>query len=171
MINRRESLGLLFVLGLGGCGFRLRGEVELSAFMNRMQLLTTLNDSDLLLRTLRSRLKSAGVDLIEPSDTNKPNVILRIDEHQENRRSIAKYAGGKMREDELRQSARFNVYRYPDSALLGATVLSSVRTVQIDDTQFLGSSESEEIARRGLVNDIADAMMRFLLKISETQGV
>lgn len=168
-MKRRDCLVLAVMPLLSGCGFHLRGQLDLSEFMQRIYLLTTLPDDDFLLMAIKSALHSADAQLFDEEEKDKANIILRVDNNVFSRRTVAKFGDGKMREDELRQSAHFNVYRRDDSSLLGATVLRSVRSVQVDDTQFLGSTESEEVARRGLARDIADSMVRFLAKISERE--
>jgi len=158
MGRRTQSLWpLLAVLLLAGCGFHLRGSVELPAAMAR-----TYVDGEHypdLVRSLRDQLQGSNVQLVESAVTATAQIHLLSETRS--RRILSVDAGtGQANVYELVYQVRFELLDAKGQVLLPAQTLSRSRDLNISGGNLLGKSSEEQQIYAGLLLSMASAILQ-----------
>jgi len=147
----RWLVGLLCVLLLSGCGFKLRGAYQLPEAMQTTWVEAAQPKSDFI-RSLKRGLKSSGVRLVDDMSDNA--AVLKIFSEKKSKRIISLDANGRAREYTLIYAVSFSV-----KALILEFEMPE-QTVQIDrdfvfDTEdVLGNSREEAKLYQEMEQDI-----------------
>lgn len=143
---------------LSGCGFHLRGAVQLPAQM-QMMYIQGVPGSELILDLHRS-LGSSNVQLVNSID--KADAILVILVDQVTRRVLSVGSTGRAREYELTYKVRFSVVKPDQSPLLKPEQHIIRRDFSFDENDILGKSSEELLMRQEMQRDMARLILRRL---------
>ena len=143
-----------------GCGFQLRNWDLSSAFGSASVVASegvTLDDA------LVRALGYSGVEVVpEGSD-----VVLRLSQEREERRSAAVTAAGRAAEVELALEVRFSVEDAAGKELAPERNLRVARVQRIDVDNIVGSSEEEALLRDEMRQELASRMVRSLAMVAK----
>ena len=168
---RRAWLRATFVggltLGLGACGFRLRGAQPLPFTTLR----TNLSERSEFGRELRAQLAANGVRVlapapVRPEEPPEPaDVVLDMLVEQRERAVVGMTATGQVRELQLRLRLRFRVRSGRGRDLIPETELLQERDLSYDEALVLGKQAEEELLYRDMQLDSVRQVMRRLATI------
>ncbi len=158
-IGRRVALTALAwvgVLGLAGCGFRLRGTGAPMAFS---RLWINLPNPTETTRHLAAHLQGSGVAVqwSAPGPQDAPvDVVLDVAQDQRERVVVGTTSAGQVRELVLRQRVRFRLRTPGGRELIPDTELVQERELSFTETQVLGKETEEAL----LYSDMQQAIVR-----------
>lgn len=152
-------------LGLAGCGFRLRGALQLPF----VSLRTNLSERSEIGRELRAQLVASGVRVVEPAPPNQPlppaDVELTVLTEQRERAVVGVTATGQVRELQLRVRFKFRVRSGQGRDLIDDVELLQERELSYDESLVLGKQVEEELLYREMQSDTVRQLMRRLAVI------
>ena len=154
MIARASLLCLVAALA-AGCGFRLRTWDLATNF--ETAAIHADRDTDLD-RDLGQALRSAGVRVVEED----ADVVLRLADQRNERRSGAVTSAGRAAEYELALQVAFGVTRNDGQELAATRLLRSERVARLDRDNIIGSSEEQALLATEMRNDLVGQMLRTL---------
>ena len=165
----RGGLAAGLALGLTGCGFRLRGALQMPFASLR---LTGLDPNSTLGQDLVAQLKSSGVRVVTASTQVLPgeppeavDVVLDVLTNQRERAVVGKTATGQVRELELRHRFKFRVRTPNGRDLIEDVELLQERELSYSEDLALGKEMEEGLLYRDMQNDVARQVMRRLAAI------
>jgi len=147
---------LLAALLLAGCGFHLRGTVELPAAMAN-----TYVDGERypdLVRSLRDQLQGSNVRLVESATTATARIHLLSETRS--RRILSVDANGQANAYELVYQVRFELLDAEGKILLPAQTLSRSRDLNVSGGNLLGKSSEEQQIYDGLLLSMVSAILQ-----------
>ena len=153
--------------GLAGCGFQLRGPLQLPF----TRLRTNLSDRSELGRELRLQLQASGVQLFDmapslPGQSLEPvDVVLEVLTEQRERAVVGSTATGQVREFQLRTRFKFRVRTPKGRDLILDTELLQERDLSYDESLALGKAVEESMLYRDMQSDIVRQVMRRLASV------
>jgi LPS-assembly lipoprotein len=140
---------------LQGCGFQLRGGVELAPQL-QVTYLKSSNPYSGVTAALRDSLRAAGARLVE--DPGEATAILVIHDERSTRRVLSVGSTGRTSEYELFEEVTFSLSDSRGQTLLEAQTLRLTRDLVFDETEVLGkaaeSEQTREQMRRSLARQI-----------------
>ena len=149
---------VLFALAaLGGCGFTLRGSVDLPPALQTMQLESPVPDSEIV-REVRRMLRNNEVTL-----TDAPGATtyrLGIGGEQASERVLSVNANARAGEYELTTSVAVQLRRGTD--VLGTETLSVSRVYLADPENAVAKNEEAELIRDEMRRELAQQILRRL---------
>jgi LPS-assembly lipoprotein len=143
------------ILLLAGCGFKLRGTVEIPPELN--PLYVDANGATELVTAIRQRLEFSQVRLA--SSPQDARVVLRILGEERGSRVAAVDRDGKMVAGELRYVVNFEALGKDGKALVPPQAINLVRTYQNPDVEVLGKQLEADLIFQDLVQDAADRIL------------
>lgn len=164
-------LGAVLVLGLGGCGFQLRG-LNQQASAWKVIALQCPNQESYFCDRLRDHLIQSGVTVIQPTpahfsqgkttadDTGDTEVsrprepLLEIQRLDSGRRAVTLTADAGAAEYEVSRSVTFQMFETA-GIIIPQTTLRQFQTYRFDATGILGKDKEEQQIRRDLDNVLA----------------
>lgn len=155
------TLPLIIVLVLtGGCGFKLRGTVDLPAAL-RVTYLTGEQVPGDLLDELRQALTTAGARLVAMPEPDAS--ILKLLSVRDERRVLSvNSTTGKVQEYELSYAVRFALTDAAGKELVAPQTVSLTRDFSFSETEVLGKSEEEAQLKREMRREAAYSLLRRL---------
>lgn len=153
----RAALAVL-ALALAGCGFQLRGSVELSPRM-ATPYLEVQDRHTPFSAALASTLESAGATLSQARTGASAVVIVRRDEA--GRHVLSVTAQNTPAEYEVYYTVEYSVMA-DGAELLPPQSLTLTREYTYDETQVLAKQHEERIIRESLARDLAGLVVRRL---------
>ncbi len=161
---RAAAAGTL-ALGLTGCGFRLRGALQLPF----ASLRTNLSERSEIGRELRAQLAASGVQVLGPAPAGQPqppvDVELTVLTEQRERAVVGVTATGQVRELQLRVRFKFRVRSGKGRDLIDDVELLQERDLSYDESLVLGKQAEEELLYREMQSDTVRQLMRRLAAI------
>lgn len=154
-MRRYLVVGLVTLL-LAGCGFQLRGAVEIPESVNRT-FIDAVDPYSLFYQEFSARLAAAGVEVVESPDAATAVFSLLLD--QTGQRVLSVSARNTPAEFEVFYSIEYALVSGSE-ALLPQQDLTLTRYYVYDETVVLGKAREEELLRRAIVDD----MVRIVLK-------
>ncbi|HGX91900.1 MAG TPA: hypothetical protein ENK35_01140 [Candidatus Tenderia sp.] len=156
----------LVLMSLNGCGWRLRGAVDVEmAAPPAMQVRFQQASADLK-RELNQKLASAGVDLNDSAD-----LVLMIHSEKQGRRVLSVGSSGKVSEYDLQYELLFSL-RNGGQQLISNERISQQRDYQFDDASVLAKGEEEkrlfEFMRRMAVQKLLRRLQSAVVNQAET---
>lgn len=138
-----QSFLLVIAMLITGCGFHLRGAIELPAMYDRVHLIDK-GYSDIG-KPLSQALKTAGTEMVT-SPTSASSVITLLSRGAQRR---ALNVGGKqIREYELQLDVSFVVQDNQGVQLAEQQTVSVLRTFRNDPNDVLGKDNEEQLIRQ-----------------------
>ena len=168
-VERRAWLGAVaagaLTLGLGGCGFRLRGALQLPF----ASLRTNLSERSEIGRELRAQLAASDVQVIGAAPPGQPpqpaDVELTVVGEQRERAVVGVTAIGQVRELQLRVRFKFRLRSGRGRDLIDDTELLQERDLSYDEAFALGKQTEEELLYREMQSDVVRQLMRRLAAV------
>lgn len=159
---------LFLVLVLtGGCGFKLRGLVELPPALRVTHITGERIPGDLI-DELRSTLTSAGARLVELPQTDAS--VLKLLGVQDDRRVLSvNSTTGKVQEYELSYTVRFELTDSRGTTLVAPQSVSLVRDFRFSETQVLGKSEEETQLKNEMRREAVNLLLRRVLAQAKSE--
>ena len=161
----RATAAASLALGLGGCGFRLRGALQLPF----SSLRTNLSERSEIGRELRAQFAASGVQVIGPAPAGQPpqpvDVELTVLTEQRERVVVGVTAIGQVRELQLRVRFKFRLRSGKGRDLIDDTELLQERDLSYDEALALGKQAEEELLYREMQSDIVRQLMRRLAAV------
>ena len=156
-----RSLGLVVAGLLAGCGFQLRGPVDLPPAME----VTYIQPPDrfsLVVRGLQDAIEEAGARVTEQPDQATARLILLRDDSGQ--RVLSVTARNIPVEYEVFYIVRWELVG-ADGRLLEPQTVARVRDYTYDTTQVIGKARESENIRRALAEEVVDTIMRRLASV------
>ncbi|MBN2701521.1 MAG: LPS assembly lipoprotein LptE [Methylohalobius sp. ZOD2] len=163
-INWKGVFLLLWLGLLGGCGFHLRGAVELPP-EKRVIALQGIPLNHPFASYMQQILAYSGGRLV--ADPQEAATVLVIPEIREDRRELSLDENGKAIEFELIYRLRFEA-RTPDGEVLAPMQPLALHRIYLNpQVQVIGKAEEEAIIREEMRREAVHTVMRRLRKILE----
>ncbi len=153
---KRLTLLALLLGALSGCGFQLRGQVDLPPSMATTYVVA----SDDLSRELRLLLRANEVAIV--ADRRSAGAVLQVSSESLQREVQSIGERARVREYALRYSLRVSVIDAEGAVIVPAQTIELVRDYTLDETQILGVASEEEIIRQELRREMAREIVRRL---------
>ncbi len=151
-------LALLMLATLSGCGYQLRGAVNLPAGMQTTWIQARGNTE--LERDLRRKLKASGVRLVD--EKTEGAAILSIRRDRITRRVLAIGSDGKAREFMLLYEVDYTLIGKDGKPLHDLQKVRLQRSFLFDPNDVLAGGQEEATLRREMHRDMADLILRRL---------
>jgi len=159
MTALRLTILFLFASLLTGCGFHLRGNVDLPANYQRMAIEGVSPYSELGMK-LKSRLQANGVQVVEAAGAQ---VILKLSQVSYQRRLLSVSAvSGKTAEYELHYSLMMSVRDRQGNVLVSEQPLQLLRDYVHDQNNVLATDNEEAQLRKDMERDMVGQILRRL---------
>ncbi len=144
------------VISLAGCGFHLRGAVELPPQMARTYIQG--DPYGALERGLRAQLQAAGARVVD--EAAGATATLRVAAKHWQRRVLSVGADAKVSEYELSYRVTFSVQGREGDILIPPEEVSVVRDFRFDPNDVLGKTGEQGLLREEMERDMVQAIMR-----------
>lgn len=152
----RIAVFVLIAVGLGACGFHLRGDVDLSPQFERTLLEAQPLDSNFR-HELQGALEAGGVTLVDSLE--QATGILTVLRVSRDRRVLSVDSAGKVAEYELIERIEISA-RDPDGEIIfEPRTLTVRRSMQFNSDQALGSEGEEVILRKDMRRELAGLVL------------
>ncbi|MCB1959996.1 MAG: hypothetical protein KDE68_05665 [Rhodocyclaceae bacterium] len=154
--RRRLVLATALGAALGGCGFRLRGAIDMafsSAYVDGSPHSTLLN-------RLRRDLRANNVNVTEDAKTSQ--VVIRPLEILKERDILSLNADGKAREYRLYYTLKYAVDASDGTTLRLPDQIRIRREITFNDSQVLAKEQEENLLYRDMEDDLVRQLMRRL---------
>lgn len=163
MLQRRLLLVQGSLLALPGCGFKLRGAVQLpfnSIYVNVAETSTLGNE---LKRTLSS-LGSLEV-IADPRLQSGAQAILDVTHDAREKTVVGVNASGQVREFQLRVRLKFRLRTPQGKELIAETEMLQQRDISFNESAVLAKEAEEGLMYRDMQTDIVQQLMRRLAAV------
>lgn len=159
-----KTLGfmLLTALIITGCGFHLRGDIELPALYERVQVVDK-GYSDVG-RSLSKALLNVGSKIVSSPDA--ATAVVTVLSRGTQRRAL-NVSGNRIREYELQLDITFVVQNHEGIQLSGPQTVSVMRNYQNDPTKVLGKDNEENIIRQEMMRPAIIQVLRRMKAIAQ----
>lgn len=152
--------GLLLGLCLTSCGFQLRGvSTPLADDFQQTYLLEADSNSMSFYHQIKKLLTANGGGLVEKEAAK---IIINTTPIETHSRQIALANNGTLKEYERTYRTTVTVIEANSSIQLGSRTLSTVRTLQLDDSNVVAGEEQSLITQTDAERALATAVIRYL---------
>lgn len=148
---------LTLVLSLAGCGFTLRGSVDLPAALQTLQLESPNPDSEIV-REVRRMLRNNDVALVETGTDATWRLGVGLEANSE--RVVSVNANARAGEYEITMSVAAQLRR--GTQTIGPETLSVSRVYLADPESAVAKNEEAELIRSELRRELAQQILRRL---------
>ena len=155
---------LLLTALLAGCGFQLRGAIDLPPAWEELHLSSVSPNSELS-RALRDRAERAGVHWRERDEAN---FIIRLGNERFERRNLTIGDNARAAEFELQMTASLGVTDSAGRELMPATDVSIFRVFANDPQNIAGTADEARLTRDEMRQELAQQMLRKLRFLATT---
>jgi LPS-assembly lipoprotein len=167
MTALRLTILFLFASLLSGCGFHLRGAVDLPASYRHMAIEGVSPYSALGLNLKRS-LQGNGVEVV---DATAAQVILKLSQVSYKRRLLSVSAvSGKTAEYELHYSLKMSVRDRQGNVLVPEQPMQQLRDYVYDQNNVLGTGNQEAQLRKDMERELVGQILRRLQASARSRG-
>ena len=157
-----QSILLLIVLTITGCGFHLRGKIDLPPLYERVYLVDK-GYSDIG-RPLAESLKTAGSTMV--SSTESATSVITLLSRGVQRKAL-NVGGKQIKEYELQLDVAFVVQDYEGKQLSEQQTVSVIRNYRNDPNDVLGKDNEEAIIRKEMNQSAVMQILRRLKAIAQ----
>jgi len=157
-----QGLVLLLVLIISGCGFQLRGAIELPPLYERVHLFDK-GYSDIG-RPLTEALENVGSKMVA-SPSSSTSVITLLSRGTQ--RKALNVGGKQIREYELQLDVTFVVQDHEGKQLAEQQTVSMIRNFRNDPNDVLGKGNEEQIIRQEMNQAVVMQILRRLKAIAQ----
>jgi len=152
----RTVILFFLVLLVTGCGFHLRGNIEMPAFLSSIYI----QDEQVsrITPVLQQYLKTNDVKLA--ADSASASAVLAINGERFDRRVLSVDSAGKVQEYALLYYVQFSLFDQSRQPLLGQQQIQVERDMRFDPTQVLAKSSEEAQLNQDMLQDAGQQIMR-----------
>jgi len=165
----KHSAAILPVLGallLSGCGFQLRGEVNLPPEMAHTQMIVN-NEYSTLARRVHVMLERSGVQFV---GAEQATAILEIPQNEVVTEVLTIADNARAREYRVTYTVKFRLTDADGRDLIGWQTLRQSREISFDEQQILASAREQEYLREELAETMAQLLVARLESLYVAQG-
>jgi len=156
-MHRRQFLSTILAAGaLSGCGFHLRGEMQLP--FKSVHIVGDPNHR--LVAELRRQLRLNNVEIRD--ELAGSDLVIRMLQMKRERDILSLDAGGKAREYRLRYVLGYGLYTPEGKAVRTPATINARREYTFDTRQLLAKTQEEDILYRDMEDDLVRQFMRRL---------
>jgi LPS-assembly lipoprotein len=137
---------------LSGCGFHLRGDVELPPVLQDTYIESS-NPYTGIARPLRTQLERSGVTVLETPE--QASAVLKIVSERSENRVLSVGSSGKATEYELFNAVVFSLRDAAGKQLLKPQSVRMTRDLVFDETELLGKLSEADSIHREMLDSIA----------------
>ena len=152
------ALILAALLAASGCGFKLRGQVEIPPELNPIYLQPASGSA--VQKAILERLKGSQVQLAASPQTAR--VILRISNERRTSRVTAVDRNGKVLARELRLGLAFEAVTPDGKQLVSRQSIDVIRGYENPDVEVLGKQLEADLLYEDMVRDAANRILNRL---------
>jgi len=156
---------LVLSLAIGGCGFQLRGAVEIPDSLKRVYF--TAKTESAAAKAVKRLLKSNGVQLVGNPDA-APYQLQILSESSE-RRAATLNSQAKTEEYELRLTLQFQVLGPDGKPVLKPEVLITEQVYTFDENNVNAKDAEEALLRNEMKDNLARQLVRRYLGLAARQ--
>ncbi len=157
---------LMVAVLLAGCGFQLRGTINLPPDWQELHLQTASPNSELS-RALRDGAARAGINWVDLSDAN---YIVYLGNEQFRRRNLTIASNARAAEFELEMSTNMRVTDRQGNVLLPETEVKNVQIITNDPENIAGKAEEARLLRDEMRTLLVQDLLRKLRFLAEDSG-
>jgi LPS-assembly lipoprotein len=157
-------LGLSLALLLAGCGFQLRGTIDLPPDWEELHLSTSSPNSELS-QALRNGAAQAGIRWRELTEAN---YIVHLGNESFQRRNLTIGNNARAAEFELEMSTRLRVTDRTGRELLPATRVTTLQVITNDPENIAGKAEEARLLRDEMRRTLVQELLRKLRFLAES---
>ena len=157
-MNISRALFGIFLL-LSGCGFHLRGAVDLPPWLNDVAILTESGNHDLD-PLLRERLQAYNIDINPIPTSAKFRLIIQSAVFQQQITSVS--SSTTPRQYQLIYTVLFKLQDASGKELIPLSTVTVTRQITVNSDRILGSDEEEAITKGEMRRD---AIMQILNRL------
>lgn len=150
---------MMMAIMLTGCGFQLRGQIDLPEPMRQMALATPDATSDFV-RELTAQLRANGVQLTDGATAGASRLV--IERERVYREALTISQDARVREYVLYLEVRFGFFDSDGEPIVENEVVRLSREYRFDEQAILGSSREEEVLTQDLSRELAAQLIRRL---------
>ena len=144
------------MLALAGCGFALRGSVDLPQELRTLEV-ASVDDNGELLQQVRRALRNSGVTLVESGSVYR----LGLGREVSGERMVSVNSNARAGEYEVEMSLQFQLTQ-GGTAVLGPDTLSLTRVYLTDPENAVAKEEEADLIRAELRRELAQQLLRRL---------
>lgn len=163
----RAILVIVVAAMLTACGFQLRGEARLPAFMDRT-FVAVADDSTVFMRELGLLLEANGVEVTE--EPGPGAATLRIDSQNIWRQALSVTGQARVREYLIVFEVTWRLEDAQGEVALERSTLRLTRDYSFDEGEILAAQREEEFLRDELGRAMATQLVRRLEALAGTSG-
>ncbi len=153
---------LLLALIISGCGFKLRGSVEIPASLKRVYF--TSQQQSPSVRATKRLLKSNGVEMVSHAGSAPYHLDILSDTSK--RRAATLNSSAKTKQYELRSTLTFQILDSASKTILKPTELIIERVYTFDENNVNAKDAEEALLRREMQDDLARQLVRRYLGLA-----
>ncbi|HEY0310371.1 MAG TPA: LPS assembly lipoprotein LptE [Luteimonas sp.] len=170
-IPKLPAVLALALLLLAGCGFHLRGALQLPADLGPLRVVARDADSALVLG-LRDALRRAGAEVVDPdADAAADVATLRVVSERWGENPISIDQFGRAQEFNLRYAVIFRLQRADGTDLVPQQAIELSRDYISVPTRSAGTEGEREILQRELRREMLSAVLRRIDAVSRLPQV
>ncbi|OZG72385.1 hypothetical protein BTA51_16790 [Hahella sp. CCB-MM4] len=132
---------------VSGCGFHLRGQVDLPDNLKQMALSCPQESSRDLCLNLKKSLEQAGIQILDSTDDA---AVLSINDVKDQRRAVSIGNDAGVAEYEVTRSVKFSFTDAEGNPVIADGKTSQFQSYRFDETSVLGKDKEEEQIRKEL---------------------
>ncbi|MDZ7790234.1 MAG: LPS assembly lipoprotein LptE [Xanthomonadales bacterium] len=162
----RRAIGLiLFAALVSACGFQLRGEARLPAYMERT-FVAVADDSTVFVRELGLLLEANGITVVDKPGPEA--ATLRIDAQNIWRQPLSVTGQARVREFLIVFEVAWRLEDAQGEVALERSTIRLTRDYSFDEAEILAAQREEEFLRDNLGRAMANQLVRRLEALRET---
>ena len=154
------ALGLLALL-LAGCGFQMKGAVQLPAGVKRIYVATSDELSPFSVEIGRA-LAAAGAT--QAASASEADVVVRVLQDRTGRRVLSVSARNTPQAYQVYYALRYSIER-GDQQVVAPQEIELSRSYSFSESDLLAKDREEAILRQALARDLADLVLRRLASL------
>lgn len=164
LLALRPLMAILLGCLLAGCGFHLRGAIDLPEAWEKLHLSSGSPNSELT-RTLRDSAESAGV---EWRDRDEANFTVELGAERFDQGNLTIGTNARAAELELKMTASLAVVDAGGNELMPPTDVTTYRIIINDPENIAGIAEEARLLRQEMRVDLSQQMLRKLRFLATT---
>ncbi len=160
------TLQALFLIFISGCGFHLRGKVDVPTWFNNVAIIKGQTHNDLA-SLLRMELQSQHIQVNSSESSADYWLILESDNVQQHITSVS--SSTTPRQYQLIYTVHFKLQQRNGRDIIPEATLMITRQLTINGNRILGSNEEEELLKAEMRRDAVIQIMNRISQVRFTQ--
>lgn len=153
---------VVLAIELAGCGFRLRGDVDLPPEVKQLAIEDAATGTELV-PVLNILLRRSGIKPLDNAENAR--LVLVIISESYKRRVLTVSSAGQVQEYELSYAVKYSIKNIDDNTVsLMNQKVSIKRDLRFSVTEVLGKSSEEARLKKDMINAAAEQILRRLPK-------